>query len=127
MRGHGELWRQTQVVFIDRHGRPEDGIDDGGEWPQPHALKAASPRVPTHPCPPGLTAEAHGTFWREVLSSSANLFAPAADSSGATVLPRRGADAEALRRTGRMLCKSLLDDHPIGAGLCALALAHLIL
>ena len=67
---------------------------------------------------PGLTAEAHGTFWREVLSSSANLFAHAADSSGATVLPRRGADAEALRRTGRMLCKSLLDDHPIGAGLC---------
>ena len=31
VRGHGELWRQTQVVFIDRHGRPEDGIDDGGE------------------------------------------------------------------------------------------------
>ena len=43
------------------------------------------------------------------------------------MLPRRGADAEALRRAGRMLCKSLLDDHPIGAGLCALALAHLIL
>ena len=31
VRGQGELWRQTQVVFIDRHGRPEDGIDDGGE------------------------------------------------------------------------------------------------
>ena len=37
----------------------------------------------------GLTAEAHGTFWREALSSSANLFEPAADSSGTTVLPRR--------------------------------------
>lgn len=103
VRGHGELWRQTQVVFIDRHGRSEDGIDDGG-----------------------LTAEAHGAFWREALSSSANLFVSAADSSGATVLPRRGANADVLRRAGRMLCKSLLDDHPIGAGLCAFALEYLI-
>ena len=103
MRGQGELWRQTQVVFIDRHGRPEDGIDDGG-----------------------LTAEAHGTFWREVSSSSANLFEAAADSNGSTVLPRPGADADSLRRAGRMLCKSLLDDHPIGAGLCPFALEYLI-
>ena len=46
VRGHGELWRQTQVVFIDRHGRPEDGIDDGGEWPQTPRTRG---RIPTHP------------------------------------------------------------------------------
>ena len=37
------------------------------------------------------------------------------------MLLRPDADADALRRAGRMLCKSLLDDHPIGAGLCATA------
>ena len=42
------------------------------------------------------------------------------------MLPRPGADAESLRRAGRMLCKSLLDDHPIGAGLCAFVLEYLI-
>ena len=87
---------------------------------RPHAFEAATL------CLAGLTAEAHGAFWREALSSPAGLFTPAADSSGATVLPRRGANADALRRAGRMLCKSLLDDHPIGPGLCAYALVPLI-
>ena len=29
----------AQVFYVDRHGRPEDGIDDGGEWLHAYVLQ----------------------------------------------------------------------------------------
>jgi hypothetical protein len=64
----------------------------------------------------GLTVEAHSAFWREVCSS--NLF-----SNG---LPAPGAPHEKLVGVGRMLAKSLCDDHVTGSGLARFALEYVV-
>jgi len=66
----------------------------------------------------GLTAEMHSCFWRDMLGAQSPLFERG--------LPRHGASPTKLRATGRMLCKSLLDDHPIGGGLARVVLHYLI-
>ena len=64
----------------------------------------------------GLTVEAHSAFWREVCKS--NLF-----SDG---LPAPGAPPEQLVGVGRMLAKSLCDDHVTGSGLARFALEYVV-
>ena len=83
-----QLWRKTVVTFAD-----EDGVDEGG-----------------------LTADAHASFWRDVLKEGAQLFECC--EGGSTYLPRADADEEKLELVGRFLLKSILDNHPTGAGLC---------
>ena len=64
----------------------------------------------------GLTVEAHSAFWREVCKS--NLF-----SDG---LPAPDAPPEKLVGVGRMLAKSLCDDHVTGSGLARFALEYVV-
>lgn len=66
----------------------------------------------------GLTAEAHSAFWREVCLPDRGLF-----SDG---LPAPGAPPEELVCVGRMLAKSLCDDHVTGGGLACYALEYLV-
>ena len=91
-----EFWRQTVVMFVG-----EEGIDQGG-----------------------LTVEMHSQFWSEVVKSQ--LF----DVSDGAALPtkRAAVGPDVFRRevVGRMLCKSILDDHPIGGGLGGFVFEFLI-
>jgi len=64
----------------------------------------------------GLTVEAHSVFWREVCKSP--LF-----SDG---LPALDAPREKLFGVGRMLAKSICDDHVTGGGLSRFALEYLV-
>ena len=64
----------------------------------------------------GLTVEAHSVFWREVCKSP--LF-----SDG---LPAPDAPREKLFGVGRMLAKSICDDHVTGGGLSRFALEYLV-
>ena len=66
----------------------------------------------------GLTAEMHSSFWRDMLGAQSALFERG--------LPREKGDLNKLRCVGRMLCKSVLDDHPIGGGLARFVLHFLI-
>jgi hypothetical protein len=83
-----QLWRNTNVRFVDAFGVAEPGIDQGG-----------------------LTIELHATFWCEVFKAEHALFE---QRDGGRYLPRAGASADALELVGRMLLKSIIDDHPIG-------------
>ena len=83
-----QLWRNTSVKFVDSFGINEAGIDQGG-----------------------LTIELHATFWCDVFKPEHALFE---QGDGGRYLPRAGASAEALEATGRMLLKSIIDDHPTG-------------
>ena len=82
----------SQVTFLDEHGLAEEGEDQGG-----------------------LTAEMHALFWREVLRAEHGLFEQA--DEGGAYLPRADAPPERLELVGRVLLKSVLDNHPTGAGL----------
>ena len=83
-----QLWRNTNVRFVDAFDVDEPGIDQGG-----------------------LTAELHATFWCEVFKPEHALFE---QGDGGRYLPRAGASADALEAVGRMLLKSIIDDHPTG-------------
>ena len=94
------------MKFVDAHGVDEGAIDEGG-----------------------LTAEMHSSFWRQVLHPSAGLFELGDTENGFKVLPRARAgpaDLIKLQRVGRVLCKSLLDDHPIGESLCSFTFDFLV-
>jgi E3 ubiquitin-protein ligase HUWE1 len=86
------MWRHTRVIYVG-----EDGEDAGG-----------------------LTADLHASFWREVLEPKYGLFERLAE--GGAHLPRSDADRDALRRVGRVLLKSILDDHPTGPALSSFVL-----
>ena len=98
-----ELWQPTLVYFVDEFGQAEDGVDQGG-----------------------LSAEMHSSFWREVLRPELGLFERAADSEGGALLPAASAAHEDLVAVGRVLCKSLVDDHPTGGGLARFAFDFLV-
>ena len=87
-----QIWRRTLVTFVDEHGTLEPGLDEGG-----------------------LTATAHALFWRGVLAKEVGLFECC--EGGTCYLPRAAADEVTLELVGRVLLKSVLDNHPIGAGL----------
>ena len=84
-----QLWRNTYVTFVDPFGVDEPGIDQGG-----------------------LTVELHATFWSEVFKQGV-LFEQGDDGRH---LPRAGASTHDLEATGRMLLKSIIDDHPTTVG-----------
>lgn len=86
--GPVQLWRNTNVTFVDALGVAEPGIDQGG-----------------------LTIELHATFWCEVFKPEHALFE---QGDGGRYLPRAGAPTDALEAVGRMLLKSIIDDHPTG-------------
>ena len=102
VKGAAQLWRKTNVSFVNTHGWEEAGIDDGG-----------------------LTAEMHAQFWRDAVSPACALFDHGAE--GGRLLPRAGASLEHLRLVGLMLCKSMLDDHPIGPGIARFLFEFLVL
>ena len=83
----GLLWRSTCVTFVG-----ENGVDEGG-----------------------LSADMHASFWRDVLRPEHGLFRQL--SEGGAHLLRPDADPERLTAVGRMLLKSVLDDHPLGHGI----------
>ena len=86
------MWRRTYVTYVG-----EEGEDAGG-----------------------LTADLHASFWREVLQPEHGIFERLTE--GGAHLPRSDADGDALRRVGRMLLKSVLDDHPTGPALSSFVL-----
>ena len=100
-----QLYSLTSVTFIDpRTGLEEEGDDLGG-----------------------LTRELYSLFWREVLREEHGLFERAVgnDSPGGC-LPRPSAPPEALEAVGRVLLKCIIDDHPIGHGVCPFVLDQLV-
>jgi len=100
-----QLYSLTSVTFINPStGREEEGDDLGG-----------------------LTRELYSLFWREVLREEHGLFERAVgnDSPGGS-LPRPSAPPEALEAVGRVLLKCIIDDHPIGHGVCPFLLDQLV-
>ena len=87
-----KLFQRTEVTFHDASGRPEDGSDYGG-----------------------LTVELYSRFFREVISRDLGLFEGKPGSIG--LLPSASAPVESLEAVGRVLCKCVFDDQPIGVGL----------
>ena len=94
------MWRPTLVKFFDKHEEDkfEDGDDDGG-----------------------LTAEAHSAFWHEVCQPQRGLF-----TDGLPVPDASSEQLEHLVGVGRMLSKSLCDDHVTGCGLATFALEYVV-
>ena len=99
----GLLWRTTDVVFFGLNGEQEEGRDLGG-----------------------LSSEMHTKFWEAVVKPAAGLFESSPDSEGGNLLPRADAAPERLRRLGRVLCKAVIDEHPIGGGLARLLFESLV-
>ena len=86
--GPVQLWRSTNVTFTDGHGVPEQGVDEGG-----------------------LTRDMHCLFWSEVFKPEHGLFE---QRGGGRYLPSADASIDGLENAGRMLLKSIIDDHPTG-------------
>ena len=78
--------------------------------PFPH-MKASPPLVQ------------YSAFWREVALPEHGYFESA--SCGVTVLPCSDADGEALVAIGLVMAKCVLDEHPIGGGLCSAVFDYL--
>ena len=97
---HPALFSPTVVKFVSAHGEIEDGDDQGG-----------------------LTAEMYASFWRQALRPEAGLFEQGSD--GGLLLPAAAAPAADLQALGLVLAKAIIDDHPIGRGLCQCARAEL--
>jgi len=96
--GPVHLWRNTNVSF-----QGELGVDEGG-----------------------LTAEMHALFWHEVCQPAHRLFEPYGDDEvDGRYLPKRGAPLDQLENVGRVLLKSIIDDHPTGALLDRFLFLHL--
>ena len=95
-----KLFQSTEVAFIESlTGLHEDGRDDGG-----------------------LTAEMYSRFFREVLTADAGLFTGSNQRAGACtasvgLLPSPSAAPESMTALGRIMCKSALDDQPLGCGI----------
>lgn len=71
----------------------------------------------------------YSLFWVAVLRPEAGLF-EASDGGGSSstggVLPRSDACEEDLEATGLVLCKCIVDDHPVGHGLCSFVIDYLV-
>ena len=98
----GQLWRKTNVSFLDKWQSEEAGVDDGG-----------------------LTSDMYTCFWDQVVSHERGLFDRAKEAS-AVVLPRADAPPEKLQSLGRVLCKAVLDGHPLGGGLARFLFEFLV-
>ena len=103
LQNRGQLWRSTDVVFFDEFLQQEPGMDRGG-----------------------LSSELHTKFWEGVVQPSAGLFESSPDSEGGNLLPRADASPERLRQLGRVLCKAVIDEHPIGGGLARFLFESLV-
>ena len=103
LRSRGELWRTTDVVFFDINGDEEEGMDRGG-----------------------LSTELHAKFWDGVVKEDENLFEKSPESEGGSLLPRADASPERLYQLGRVLCKAIIDGHPIGGGLARFLFESLV-
>ena len=89
------LFQSTEVSFVDAStGEEEEGHDHGG-----------------------LTAEMYSCFFREMLLPDAALFEGVDGAVSIGLLPTSSARPEHMVAIGRIMCKCLLDDQPIGAGL----------
>ena len=62
-----------------------------------------------------------------MLKPEAGLFERARNSPSARVLPRPDAPLDKLKQLGRVLCKAVLDEHPIGAGVGRFLFEFLVL
>ena len=62
-----------------------------------------------------------------MLKPEAGLFERARNSPSAGVLPRPDAPLDKLKQLGRVLCKAVLDEHPIGAGVGRFLFEFLVL
>ena len=91
-----KLFQRTEVTFIDAHGGEEEGEDLGG-----------------------LTVELYSCFFREVLLQDFGLFEGAGDDTSTSIglLPSPTADQQAMNNIGRIMCRCVLDDQPLGRGL----------
>ena len=98
---HPSLFSSTAVQFVSAHGVLEDGDDQGG-----------------------LTAEMYSSFWKEAVNPEAGLFQQA--SEGGLLLPAVGAPAAELEALGLLLVKSIIDEYPIGRGLCHMTFECLV-
>lgn len=65
------------------------------------------------------------SFWREALRPAAGLF-DSLSADGRGVLPRADAPLAALEACGLVMVKSLIDDHPMGGGLCSFVFDFLV-
>ena len=92
------LFCTTAVKFLNEWGEPEDGQDNGG-----------------------LTAEMFALFWSSVLAPESGLF-----SGEHLLLPSVTAPRAQLEAVGMVLCKCVLDDHPIGFGCAQFLFAWLV-
>ena len=95
------LFAPTAVAFRSALGELEDGDDRGG-----------------------LTAEMYSLFWQAALHPDAGLFEGTYGGTGH--LPAADAPAAALEAVGALLTKCIIDDHPIGCGLCPVVYDHLV-
>ena len=102
----------TVVSFVDPFGEVEDGEDLGG-----------------------LTTEMYSNFWLAVLAPKAALFETCdgeplegggTSSAASGFLPLPTACEEQLEALGLVLCKCIIDDHPIGHGLCGFVIDYLV-
>ena len=82
-----KMFQKTRVTFADSNDIDEIGVDEGG-----------------------LTEEMYTEFFKQF--PSYGLFEDA--EGAATLLPRPDAPQKELFALGRLLCKCILDDHPIG-------------
>ena len=91
-----KLFQRTEVTFVDTHGNLEEGVDQGG-----------------------LTVELYSSFFREVLLQDFGLFEGVSDESSTSVglLPSPSASPTSMENVGRLLCKCVLDDQPLGRGI----------
>ena len=96
------MFQKTEVTFEDGEGNKEDGVDHGG-----------------------LTTEMYACFFRE-LPYRYDLFERAAEDSEGILLPRADADPQDLTAFGRVLCKCVLDDHPVGLNMGGIMLEILV-
>ena len=97
------LFCNTVVSFIDAFGVREEGEDLGG-----------------------LTTEMFSRFWSAILAPEARLFEPASDEAMGGVLPRADAPEADMEALGLVLIKCIMDDHPIGHGLCGFVIDYLV-
>ena len=126
------LYCNTVVSFIDPFGSPEDGCMLP-ELSNPTALSNHTEQKSNHRCSTptptddlgGLTTEMYSLFWKSVLRPAAGLFEESAGAGGG-FLPKPGAAEEQLEAAGLVLIKCILDDHPIGHGLCSFVIDYLV-
>lgn len=95
------LFSTSVVTFVDAWGVKEEGVDEGG-----------------------LTAEMYSSFWRHAVRPDVGLFESGAEGCGC--MPQVNARIESLESVGLVMAKCVLDDHPLGSGLCPFVLSFLV-